>query len=239
MSQRTNNAAKGVALLLVFVVLQVYVHAELLGATHTAAATAAVQSPSGRLSTRGNAPVMVNGTSARTGQTIFSGQQIQTPEGTGATVQLGRLGRVDVAPGTILTLTFDAGTVTVNLVSGCVIVTANKGITGTIQMPGGEAQHTDSDKGSSIDVCVGRTPGAAPIVGQGAAAAAGAGAGTSGAAGAGGAAAGGLFGLGMPATIALFAIAGGTTAGIIAANRPDCVPRGANPSPGTPRGPCQ
>lgn len=235
MQQRMRRAAAGTALVLAFVIFQVSGHAELLVVPD---ASAAVQAPTGRLTTSGNDPITVNGTGARSGQTVFSGQQIQTPAGTGATVQLGRLGRVDLAPGTSLTLTFDAGSVTVNLATGCVILTAARGVAGTVQTPDGAAHHTDTAKGSALDTCAAATPGAAPVVNQGAAAAAGAGA----AAGGGGAAttsAGGLFGLGVPTTIALLSVVSGVTAWAILANRPACVPRGANPSPGTPRGPCQ
>ena len=110
----------------------------------------------------------VNGNSAKSGETIFSGQQIQTPEGVGATVQLGGLGRVDIAPNTNLTLTFEEGKINVALVSGCVILTAGKGVVGTVQA-GGAEQQTDRAKGGTIDVCTSQTPGAAPVIGQGAA----------------------------------------------------------------------
>jgi hypothetical protein len=234
------KAAKGCALLLSLVVLQVYVHAELLAAKSSAAASTAVaQSPSGRLTTRGNNPITVNGNAGHSGETIFSGQQLQTPDGVGATVQLPGLGRVDLAPRTNLTLTFGGNRIGVNLVGGCVILTANKGVAGTVETSGGGTQRTDTEKGSSVDVCTNDKPGGAPLVGQGAAAGAGAGAGA-GTAAAG--ATGGLFGLGVPATVGLIAAAGAlAVGGVVAAHhgQPPCVPRGPNPSPGDPRGrPC-
>ena len=234
------KAAKFIALALVLATAQLYVHADLLrSASARLVSAASWQSHQGRLTTRGNNPVTVNGNSAKSGETIFSGQQIQTPEGVGATVQLGGLGRVDIAPNTNLTLTFEEGKINVALVSGCVILTAGKGVVGTVQA-GGAEQQTDQTKGSAIDVCTGQTPGAAPVVGQGAAAGAGAGAGTGGAA-AGGVAAGGtaaapasggLFGLGTAGTVGFIGAAAMiTTAAVIAPCR-----RGANPSPGVPRG---
>jgi hypothetical protein len=235
------KAAKGCALLLALVVLQVYVHAELLGAKSASASTDVALPSSGRLTTRGNNPVTVNGNAARSGETIFSGQQIQTPDGVGATVQLPGLGRVDLAPNTNAMLTFKNGRVVVNVVSGCVILIAGKGVEGVVETPGGSSEHTDKSKGSSVDLCTGKIPGAVPVVGHGAAAGAGASA-TSATAGTAGAVSGGLFGLGVPSTIALvtaasaFAI-GGTFAST--QGQPPCVPRGANPSPGEPRGrPC-
>jgi hypothetical protein len=200
--------------------------------------TAAQGSHQGRLSTRGNNPVSVNGTNARSGETIFSGQSIQTPEGVGATVQLPGLGRVDIAPNTNLTLTFEDGKINVSLASGCVVLTANRGTVGTLQS-GDSTQQTDGTNGGTIDVCTSRTPGAPPVVGQGAASAAGAGAGsaagaaTAGGAAGGAAASGGLFGLGTAGTVGFIG-----AAAIITTTAVITVPckRGANPSPGTPRG---
>lgn len=249
MPHRTKKIAKGVALLLVFVVLQVYVSANLLASKSTrdanSSSTAAQQSPTGRLTTRGDNPVTVNGNNARSGDTVFSGQQLQTPEGTGATVQLAGLGRIDLAPNTSVMLTFAAGKITVSLLSGCVVLTANKGTVGTVESGGTELGHTDPAKNSSsVDVCTSKTPGAAPIVGQGAATAAGAGAATGATTGAATTAAttGGLFGIGVPATVALVSTASAFTIGAIIAANHGCsgeAPRGPNPSPGTPRGGCQ
>ena len=235
------KAAKFIALALVLATAQVYVYADLLRSSSARLVSAASwQSHQGRLTTRGNNPVTVNGNSAKSGETIFSGQQIQTPEGVGATVQLGGLGRVDIAPNTNLTLTFEEGKISVALASGCVILTAGKGVVGTVQA-GGAEQQTDRANGGVIDVCTSQTPGAAPVIGQGAAAGAGAGAGTGGAA-AGGVAAGGtaadpasggLFGLGTAGTLAFIGAAAIITTTAIITVPCLC---GANPSPGVPRG---
>src|SRR5438067_4659181 len=137
---------RALALVAALAVLQVYAQAVLvadgLKALHapTPSATQAVHT--GRLTTKGNNPVTVNGNSAKTGETIFSGQQIQTPDGVGATVQLGPLGRVDIAPNTNLTLTFADGRISVNLASGCVILTTNRGVNGTVTT-NGATQQTD------------------------------------------------------------------------------------------------
>lgn len=232
---------KATALVLVLAVAQVYLGAALARAASVRLFGTPAQggTSQGRLSTRGNNPVSVNGTSAKSGETIFSGQTIQTPDGVGATVQLPGLGRVDIAPNTTLTLTFADGSISVSLASGCTILTTNKGVAGTVQS-GGSTQQTDTSKGGTLDVCSSRTPGAAPVVGQGAAAAAGAGAssaagaaGAAGGAAAGGAAAsGGLFGLGTAGTFGFIGAAAIiTTAAVITPCR-----RGPNPSPGVPRG---
>lgn len=229
-----SRTTKLTALALVLAMTQVYVHADLVKGAGRAPAGAAAQGRQGRLTTRGNNPVSVNGNSARTGETVFSGQQIQTPGGVGATVQLGDLGRLDLAPNTTATLTFEDGRVNVSVASGCVILTANRGVAGTVEA-GGTSQQTDAAQGGTIDICTNATPGAAPIVGQGAAAAAGAGAGSAGAvvvpATAGTVATGGGLSTTAGLLIGGAGIAAMTTAAIVVPCR-----RGRNPSPGTPRG---
>lgn len=117
----------------------------------------------GKLRTRDNKPVLVNSHKARSGTTIMSGAQIQSPDKIGATVDLGPLGRLDIAPNTDLTLTFNPTTVTVQLKSGYVVLTAKTGIKGTVTTREGVVYATDPSKLSSV---IAMTPGA---VGPGAA----------------------------------------------------------------------
>lgn len=97
-----------IALLLALVVSPAHtLVANIMGAkTSDAAVKDLPGSISGRLVTSANGTITVNGNSARSGDTIFSGAQIQTPTGVSATVQLGRLGSVDIAANTAVTLTF-------------------------------------------------------------------------------------------------------------------------------------
>lgn len=233
MSNLKNRIVKATALGLALTVTQVFLSAEIVRAA-TSRLVAAAASPQGaaqgRLTTRGNNPVTLNGNSARSGETVFSGQPMQTPAGVGATVNLPELGRVDIAPDSNVSLSFGDGKVDVALVSRCAILTANRGTAGTLSS-GGTTQQTECIEGGVIDACASKTPGGAPVVGQGAAAAAGAGAGA-GSAGAAAAGGGGLFGLGTAGTIGLIAAAGAVTAAVI------IVPcrRGPNPSLGEPRG---
>ncbi len=145
----------------------------------------------GKLRTRNNKPVLVNSNKATSGTTVLSGSQIVCPEKVGATVDLGLLGRVDMAPSTDVTLTFDGTRINVRLNAGYVVLTTKKGIAGTVTTAEGKVFVTDSSKLSSV---VARTAGAA---GPEAAAAVGAAAGgigaggTAGIAGAGAAVVGG------------------------------------------------
>ncbi|MET0625870.1 MAG: hypothetical protein ABW250_23250 [Pyrinomonadaceae bacterium] len=115
----------------------------------------------GRLTTKGNNPVSVNGNSAATGETIFSGQRITTPAGTEATVELPGLGSVEIEPGSDVTLTFGEGRITVVVMSGCVEVEAERGVTGTIEARG-RTLKTDPSKRDEIEICDDRAAGALP-----------------------------------------------------------------------------
>lgn len=162
-----------------------------------------------RLTTRNNQPITVNGNSAATGASIVTGATIETGADQSATVNLGPLGTLDIAPNTKLVLTYDdKGNVKVVIVTGCAILTTKKKATGEVATEQGSAGKTDPKAGGILDICLpaGST---SPVVGQGAAAAAGAGAGGAAAATGGG---GGLFGIGVPGTIAI--IGAGVAAGL-------------------------
>jgi len=133
----------------------------------TQVATAAAAAPiSGKLATRNNKPILVNGNSVKPGTTIFSGSNLQSPAKVGATLDLGYLGRLDMAPLTDVTVVFDATHIDVQLKSGYVVLTTAKGITGKVTTSEGKVFQTDLAKVSSV---IARTAGsvgpevAAPI----------------------------------------------------------------------------
>lgn len=143
----------------------------------------------GQLFTRGGQPVSVNGVQTSSGATILSGAMIQTPDLVSATVALGLLGFVDLAPNTKLQVEFGRdGKVKVTLVEGCVILRINQGNYGAVHNEAGDmiaGNDTSRRDESALDVCL---PKGAPtaIVNQGAASNAGAGAEVGGVAGGGG-----------------------------------------------------
>jgi len=104
----------------------------------------------GKLRTRDNKPILVNLNKAASGMTIISGAQIRCPEKVGATVDLGVLGRLDIAPKTELTINFAPGEIKVQLASGYVVLTTRKGIAGKVTTSDGAVFTTDSSKISSI-----------------------------------------------------------------------------------------
>ena len=200
------NGSRAIAALLLFSIVQIGLQVGLAEPNDTSNAVPITPQLVGRLTTRNSQPITVNGLSANTGASIVTGATLETGADQSATVNLGPLGSLDIAPNTKVTLTFDEQANVKALVTvGCVILRANKGTTGEIATPQGSAGKTDPALGGVLEMCL--QPGAAaPIVGPGVAVGAGAGAGApAGAAAAGG---GGLFGLGVPATVAILAAYG-------------------------------
>jgi hypothetical protein len=148
MGSQRRIVLKPVALLLVFAVLQVCVliaPAKASTATNTTSTNTAPSSVRfGQLLMSENQSALVNGTSATTGTTIFSGTQLQTPDGAAATVNLGTLGRISIDPNTLLTLTFDKETVDVNVSAGNAVLTTNAGVKGTLTTAEGMKLATNS-----------------------------------------------------------------------------------------------
>jgi hypothetical protein len=209
MNLKRRKASTAIATLLLFSIFQISIQIGFAEPNATRAPAAIPQQLVARLTTRNNQPITVNGQSANTGASIVSGATIETGADQGATVNVGPLGSVDIASNTKVIITFEQGNLKAQVVYGCVILTAKKNTTGEIATDQGSAGKTDPAVGGVLEICFPQGA-AAPIVGPGVAA--GAGAGVGGPAGAATAGAGGLFGLGVPATIAI--IAAGTAAGI-------------------------
>lgn len=108
--------------------------------------------------------VKINGENAQTGRSIFTGSVISTPENVGALLNLGKLGEIELAPNTIMSLSFNekegingdliAGRVTVVKVAESISVKTAEGEIVTLKT--GEsagttkAQTNDDDSGSSL-----------------------------------------------------------------------------------------
>jgi hypothetical protein len=187
MTLRNQKAIKAVALLLVFSIAQVYVQANSAVTSLVKNGLTANMSPqaiTARLTTRGNQPILVNGNNVSSGGTLLSGATIETPDNVGATIDLGPLGSVDLAPNTKIELQFENGKIKVKIIQGCAIVKPKKGTAasvdtdqGTVASSTADGTMTDNNgkKIAALDVCF--PAGSNPIVGTGAAMNAGAGAG--------------------------------------------------------------
>lgn len=178
MNKWSRKTLKVLALLLVFSLLSTSSAAAFASPAYL---TAAMQA-TGKLTTAGNHSITVNGVPANSGDTILTGSTIETPDQVGATIDLGPLGSIDIAPNTKIQVTFAGdGTVRVTVLEGCLILRIKQGTYGVIATLEGETAHSDPNKKAAavLDVCL---PKGAPtaIVNQGAAANAGAGAGAAG-----------------------------------------------------------
>jgi hypothetical protein len=190
MNQKHVVGSRVIAALLLLAIVQVSLQVGLAEPSNATSPVVVPQQVVARLTTRNNQPVTVNGLSANTGASILTGATIETGADQSATVNLGPLGSLDIAPNTKLVLTYDdQGNVKVVLVYGCAVLTAKKKTTGEIATDQGTAAKNDPAAGGILNVCFpqGAT---APTVNPGVAAATGGG--------------GGLFGLGTAATIAIF-----------------------------------
>jgi hypothetical protein len=170
----------GTSLLVMFSIAQVYIGGSFAGSDPRSGRPRVVgRVVAGTLITSGKRAILVNGINAVTDATVMSGAAIETPPGVSATINLGGLGRLEIAQSTSLKLDFSDAKIRVTLFKGCVILRARGTTTGTIETPNGVVGGTkDSSKGDGLDVCQPNGAGT-PLVNQGAAADAGAGAGSS------------------------------------------------------------
>ena len=222
MNLKRRKASSAVAALLLFSISQVGLQ---VGLANVKTDTVIVQQIVARLVTRNNQSITINGQSAATGASILSGATIETGADQSATVNVGPLGSVDIAPNTKVVVTFEKGNLKALVIYGCVILTARQNTTGEVVTEQASVGKTDPATGGSVEMCYPQGT-AGPVVGPGVAVGAGAGAGApAGAVAAGG---GGLFGLGTAATIAI--ISAGTAAGLTPLFFDDA----DNPSPSAP-----
>jgi hypothetical protein len=135
MISRNSLLHRTLAIVLACAVMQLYV----MAGPAVSAKTGAPASPFvGMLKLQGNQSILVNGNNAVSGTTIFSGSQLQTPEGVQGTVQLGEAGSLHISPNTSLTLTFDNQNVDVQVASGHAFLTTKPGVKGNVVTPDGK-----------------------------------------------------------------------------------------------------
>ena len=146
------------AWLMVVSLSQVFVAANPTGNNTTAkvnaeaaALAANAEMPFGRLVADG--PVTINGVKARSGDTVFPGAKIETVAGIGATIQLGKLGQIDISPATKLFLTYDKGSISTEINTGCAVLAASEGVRGVLTMPDGLIRKNDLLKSTPLSAC--------------------------------------------------------------------------------------
>lgn len=87
-------------------------------------ALAGTEKAAGELLVTGNSVngVTVNGETAKTGRSVFSSSTIATSEDAGAIINLGKTGRIELAPNTTFTVNFNEKGITGSLASGMITV---------------------------------------------------------------------------------------------------------------------
>src|SRR5215210_3789868 len=154
MNSKRRNGSRAIAALLLFSVLQIGLQVGFAEPNRATNTTPLQQQFIARLTTRNNQPIMVNGLSANTGASILSGATLETGADQSATVNLGSLGSLDIAPNTKLVLTYDEqGNVKALVLFGCAILNAKKKTTGEIATEQGSAGKTDPATGGKLEIC--------------------------------------------------------------------------------------
>ena len=112
--------------------------------------------PSGELSVPGQ--VTVNGQSAISGATVFSDSTIATAANSSATVSLGKLGRVELLPGSSIKLSFNETGLMGSLDAGRARVSTPAGVSASISTKDGSVVADNNQANAfSIDVECGNT----------------------------------------------------------------------------------
>jgi hypothetical protein len=186
MDQKRRNGYRAVAALLLFSIAQVGLQVAFADRTSTITATTLAPQIIGRLTTKNNQPVTVNGLSAATGASILTGATIETGNDQSASVDLGPIGALEIDQNTRVVLTYDEQrNVKAHVLSGCVTLRTRTGATGEVMSDQGFTGKTNPAADASLNNCSSAKPALPPGTDQG-----------------------GLFGLGRAATIAIFAAAG-------------------------------
>jgi len=111
-------------------------------ATYSMVALAGSERVAGELLVSGNnidgqAPaVKVNGETAQSGRSVFSSSTVATPENASAIINLGKIGKIELAPNTILALSFDEKSINGDLLAGRLTVLSAANVVSVKTMSG-------------------------------------------------------------------------------------------------------
>ncbi len=175
MSTTQSKSIRAVAVLLAFAVAQVYIQLSFAQPAPKSIAAVLPQQFVAQLTTSGNAAITINGAPASTGATVLSGAVVETPPGVSASIDLGPIGKIDLAPGSKIRLDYECTPdpqaanegnckARVTVLAGCVIATHKKDR--KIQIDTEQQENVREGKGEAgaINFCFG-----APVAGASAA----------------------------------------------------------------------
>jgi len=116
-------------------------------ATYSMTALAGSERMAGELLISGkNSYVTVNGEAAQNGRSIFSASTITTPENANAIINLGKIGKIELAPNSTLTISFNEKGVSGDLLNGKVTVLGAK-----------EAVNIKTSEGKTVKLAAGES----------------------------------------------------------------------------------
>jgi hypothetical protein len=141
MTNQRRHISRATAVFLAFALVQVCIQLSF--------AAPAPQQFIARLTTTGNQPITVNGSSAASGASLLTGATIETPADVSATIDLGALGTLELQPNTAVQLDFDDnGNVRVKVLRGCARLNKNgKGVGELYTAEGASEKTNDNRKG--------------------------------------------------------------------------------------------
>jgi hypothetical protein len=117
-------------------------------ATYSMVALAGTEKIAGELLVTGkNANVQVNGEMAQSGRSIFSASTITTPENANAIINIGKIGKIELAPNTTLTISFNENGISGNLANGKVTILGAKE---TVTIKTAEGKNVNLGIGESV-----------------------------------------------------------------------------------------
>ena len=117
-------------------------------ATYSMIALAGTERIAGELLISGkNSSVKVNGETAQSGRSIFSASTISTPENTSAIINLGKLGKLELAPNTTANISFTDKGINGDLLSGKITVL---GTTDAVNIKTTEGKTVKLNAGESV-----------------------------------------------------------------------------------------
>ena len=108
----------------------------------------------GKMSTNEKPFVLVNGDRSFTGRSVFSSGTIATTETTSAIINLGKVGRIELAPSSVMTLSFTDNSISGVVTSGDVRVANADGVAVKINTPD-DVITNEANAASSFSVLVG------------------------------------------------------------------------------------
>lgn len=140
MNIRRHNGLKAIAVFVAFALAQVSLQLTFAAPHSTSSAALLPQGLLAKITSKNGQPVTINGISSPSGSSVATNAIVETPPGVEATIDLGPLGSIDLAPGTKIKIEYDCPpdqmdkpepqncTVKTTVLAGCIVSHYKKGV---------------------------------------------------------------------------------------------------------------